>query len=55
MIPYQVGRKTCDDPENSDKVVDFPRGSDPHALDRLMEEFDLTRKDAIALIGKATE
>ena len=52
LITFQIGRKTCENPAEAEKLVEFPKGSDPLALDELMREFNLTRAEAIALIGK---
>lgn len=52
LITFQIGRKTCENPAEAEKLVEFPKGSDPLALDELMREFNLTRAEAVALIGK---
>lgn len=52
LASFRIGRVTCDNPDQPDKMLEYPKGSDPHALELLMEEFNLQRYEAVALLGK---
>ncbi|XP_067949770.1 uncharacterized protein [Watersipora subatra] len=50
-IPYRIGRQTCADPDAPRKQTLFPEGHDPNAIVVLMNEFSITRLEAVALLG----
>ncbi|XP_067938924.1 putative ascorbate peroxidase [Watersipora subatra] len=50
-FPFRTGRRSCSDPATYNLAHTFPQGQDPKGIEFLMEEFGLTKKLAVALLG----
>jgi len=52
VIKFKPGRETCEDPDKPNKGGDFPEGDDPNAIEVMMRELKITKREAVALMGK---
>ena len=54
-MPYSIGRRTCLNPDNPGKRAVFPEGDNPNGIAALISEFRMSRREAVALLGRWIE